>query len=429
MEHLKAHGLSKCLREEDTSLKEEKDYVEELLCLSQRVIRYAAQLPLGVDYHICESIPSFQQKSKQCEIEITNALQACAHFYLMDKEPFTAPIKTPNPSTLTCRDFSDILELQLCKVGRALRSCEEKGCDIPLVPPKLSHSRDSVVPEKESIDKSTFLDTTDGIEKEDLKVNVDKLSNLLKVSKVDKQLWQKAFGCPLNKTEYCECFIQKKFHKQSCLPEVFKNTIHPVDLYSLPHLYEEEIHSLDWECETRPEGQLNLFAKRMLSDPSALSTLNFTYVDKKKSLKKMIGHLKHQTVISLDTEHHDRHSYCGITCLLQISTEFQDYIIDPLPLREHLWLLNKVTTDPSILKILHGADSDVIWLQEDFSIYIVNLFDTCIASQMLAIPGGNSLENLLYHFCRVSTSFLMIIITFITLLFLFFRFKPIKNIN
>lgn len=29
-----------------------------------------------------------------------------------------------------------------------------------------------------------------------------------------------------------------------------------------------------------------------------------------------------------------------------------------------------------IVQVLHGADSDIAWLQRDFGLYIVNLFDT-----------------------------------------------------
>ena len=29
--------------------------------------------------------------------------------------------------------------------------------------------------------------------------------------------------------------------------------------------------------------------------------------------------------------------------------------------------LNEITADPSITKVLHGADNDVLWLQRDFS--------------------------------------------------------------
>ncbi len=33
-------------------------------------------------------------------------------------------------------------------------------------------------------------------------------------------------------------------------------------------------------------------------------------------------------------------------------------------------------------QVMHGADSDVVWLQRDFHIYCVNVFDTARASQV-----------------------------------------------
>ena len=48
---------------------------------------------------------------------------------------------------------------------------------------------------------------------------------------------------------------------------------------------------------------------------------------------------------------------------------------------------------------MHGANSDIDWLQRDLGVYIVNLFDTCQASRVLNFPR-NSLAHLLLHYCK-----------------------------
>jgi len=54
----------------------------------------------------------------------------------------------------------------------------------------------------------------------------------------------------------------------------------------------------------------------------------------------------------------------------------------------------------SALKVFHGADSDIEWLQRDFGIYVVNLFDTGQASRVLSFAHF-SLAFLLKHYCKV----------------------------
>jgi len=40
-------------------------------------------------------------------------------------------------------------------------------------------------------------------------------------------------------------------------------------------------------------------------------------------------------------------------------------------------------------QVFHGAESDIVWLQENFGIYVVGLFDTYHASKIL----GKCLED------------------------------------
>lgn len=53
-------------------------------------------------------------------------------------------------------------------------------------------------------------------------------------------------------------------------------------------------------------------------------------------------------------------------------------------------------------QVFHGADSDIEWLQRDFGLYVVNLFDTHQASRALNL-ARHSLDHLLKHFCSVES--------------------------
>ena len=131
--------------------------------------------------------------------------------------------------------------------------------------------------------------------------------------------------------------------------------------------------------------------------PAKSTKLNF--IDTKEELDNFINIIsKSYNEIAVDLEHHNKESYLGITCLIQISTRDEDYIIDAIKLRSYLNKLNVIFTNPNILKVFHGADYDILWLQRDFGIYVVNMFDTGRASRILSYESY-SLKYLLHKFC------------------------------
>ena len=75
---------------------------------------------------------------------------------------------------------------------------------------------------------------------------------------------------------------------------------------------------------------------------------------------------------------------------MQISTATRDFVVDVLvpEVRQELQLLNEVFTNPEIVKIFHGADWDIKWLQRDFGIFVVNMFDTYHVSASKLIRSG-----------------------------------------
>lgn len=123
------------------------------------------------------------------------------------------------------------------------------------------------------------------------------------------------------------------------------------------------------------------------------------FVDTVESLRQMVETLLQMDEVAVDLEHHDFYSFLGFTCLMQLSTRVTDYIVDCLRLRDEMKLLAPVFLNPRILKVFHGAKEDIRWLQKDFSLYVVNFFDTGIALQTLRMP--RSLSFAVDHFCQV----------------------------
>jgi len=76
-------------------------------------------------------------------------------------------------------------------------------------------------------------------------------------------------------------------------------------------------------------------------------------------------------------------------------------LVDALALRHLLPQLGQFFADPSVVKVLHGCDKDVLWLQRDCGLYLVNCFDTHVAAKALNYPAL-SLAHLLKMHCGVN---------------------------
>ncbi|GLV41632.1 Rrp6 [Carabus blaptoides fortunei] len=137
--------------------------------------------------------------------------------------------------------------------------------------------------------------------------------------------------------------------------------------------------------------------------PKPLAETPLREVTTVEELDAMVEDLRKYQEIAVDLEHHSYRTFMGITCLMQISTSDTDYIIDTLALRDKLHVLNEVFTKSSIVKVFHGADHDIEWLQRDLSLYIVNMFDTYQAAKQLSY-AQLSLAYLLRKFCQIDAN-------------------------
>ncbi|KFP22268.1 Exosome component 10, partial [Egretta garzetta] len=162
------------------------------------------------------------------------------------------------------------------------------------------------------------------------------------------------------------------------------------DMFAHPYQYELEHFS-------PPDGVLKKPEPQMYRPIKETPCHFITTLDELVELNEKLMNCKE---FALDLEHHSYRSFLGLTCLMQISTRTEDFIIDTLELRSDMNILNETFTDPAIVKVLHGADSDVGWLQKDFGLYLVNMFDTHQAARLLNL-GRHSLDHLLKLYCNV----------------------------
>jgi ribonuclease D len=111
----------------------------------------------------------------------------------------------------------------------------------------------------------------------------------------------------------------------------------------------------------------------------------------------MLARLQGEGALAIDTESNSLYVYHEQVCLIQISVPKADYLIDPLAL-DDLSALAPLLSDPSVLKVLHGAEYDLSVLHRDMHFTVANLFDTMWASRILGWPAHGLADLLAAHF-------------------------------
>jgi ribonuclease D len=108
-------------------------------------------------------------------------------------------------------------------------------------------------------------------------------------------------------------------------------------------------------------------------------------VTRRDELQALMTRLRGAPYLALDSESNSLHAYREQVCWLQLESGGAIHLIDTVALRD-LSPLAPILEDPRTLKILHGADYDVLCLKRDFGLRIENLFDTAVAGNLLGYP-------------------------------------------
>lgn len=127
----------------------------------------------------------------------------------------------------------------------------------------------------------------------------------------------------------------------------------------------------------------------------------YTVVTTSECFESMMELLLPAPRLAIDIEADSLYHYFEKVCLIQISTDSETFILDPLVVPK-ISELAPVMADASVEKVFHAASYDVFCLHRDYGFIFRNLFDTHVAAQLLGyefLGLGALMEQLLgiYH--------------------------------
>lgn len=116
---------------------------------------------------------------------------------------------------------------------------------------------------------------------------------------------------------------------------------------------------------------------------------DYELIETKPDLDTLVQDLLGEKVLAVDTEADSFYHYFDKTCLVQVATARQIYLIDPLALGgpSELAPMGPIFAAAGIRKIFHAAEYDLFVLKRDCGFEFVNLFDTMISAQLLGYPS------------------------------------------
>ena len=108
------------------------------------------------------------------------------------------------------------------------------------------------------------------------------------------------------------------------------------------------------------------------------------WISDQAGLHRLCADLRECRRVAMDTESNSLFAYRERVCLVQISSNREDFLIDPLEL-DDLGCLVPVMADPAVEKIFHAAEYDIICLKRDYGMEFKTIFDTMQAARILGV--------------------------------------------
>lgn len=134
---------------------------------------------------------------------------------------------------------------------------------------------------------------------------------------------------------------------------------------------------------------------RIKAHPKLLSTA--------AEIQQLADQLKGQEMLALDTEFLRETTFFPIVALIQVATDEESWLVDPLALKaEELKPLLDIFEDKKVLKILHAAQADQECLYTSYGIVASPTLDTAMAASLCGYGENIGLSKLLKEALGVS---------------------------
>jgi ribonuclease D len=118
------------------------------------------------------------------------------------------------------------------------------------------------------------------------------------------------------------------------------------------------------------------------------------------ALGAMLAALRDASLIAVDTESNGFHAYRARVCLVQVADRTRQWAVDPLAL-DDVSPLNELLNAPSVTKVVHAAEGDILALRRDYGFGICPVFDTMLAARALG-ERHYGLADLLHEYFDVT---------------------------
>ena len=125
------------------------------------------------------------------------------------------------------------------------------------------------------------------------------------------------------------------------------------------------------------------------------------YISTQNELLEFIGRAKQSEILAIDTEFLREKTYYPQLCLLQMATEEEDVIVDPLTVGP-LDALKELLLDQGITKLFHAGSQDIEIIYHELGCIPTPLFDTQIAAALLGHTLQIGYGSLVASVCGVT---------------------------